>query len=173
MEQVNAIYLVARFQRCRNYPRSDEELGHMAEALERASDKYGIPMQTIVSECLDASEWCPTDADLMNVAAGIRGPEKAEDLPAPRSEEVRRGWHAFVHQFPQIMENGRLWEKDFAEVCAKVRGQMGMKRWMETTSVEKVQVALEMGMPILHQDSKYRIEECGLGAFVRRRKLTT
>lgn len=80
MASLRTLELVARFQRCRNYPKDDAEIERMADTLERAARTYEVTAEAIVRECLSSSEFCPTDADLLSMARGIRGPEPAPDI---------------------------------------------------------------------------------------------
>ncbi len=161
-----AIKLCAGFQRCMNYPKDEDGIAALARGLMRASNLIGPSMTAIVEECLSSSLYCPTDADMLGVARDLRGPANFEEVPIPKPDEVRKQWHSLMHQFPAIMENSRVWWKEYRDVCAKVRSKMG-ERWLKATTREKVRVAIEMGMQVKHHPlPSVSIEDCGLGIFV-------
>ena len=63
--------LIAAFSRSSNFPRDVAGLQFLALGLVRASQQYEVPMDELVTKCLDLSAFCPTDADLMKVGAEI------------------------------------------------------------------------------------------------------
>lgn len=167
--EIEALQLCASFQRCMNYPKDELGVIALARGLVRAQRLTQVLMERIVSECLETSMYCPTDADFMTVARDIRGPNKAEDIPAPSRDEVRKQWRAFADSFPQIAENGRKWHEQHRIVCAKIRNAMGADRWIESSTKEKVAVGIELGMTVCVKPPEYHtIEDMGLGIFVPR-----
>ena len=64
--------LVQTFAAAGNFPKEREGVLALAQALRRASDNFGIMMEAIVQECADTSAWCPTPADLRNIAMSMR-----------------------------------------------------------------------------------------------------
>lgn len=66
------IDLIATFQRCANYPRDYAGVIALAQGLRKASDRYEILMQAIVDRCAETSQFCPTDAELLNAALSMR-----------------------------------------------------------------------------------------------------
>ncbi len=71
MELDEALPLIARLSRTKNYPRDDDGLTFLAEGLIRAAS-IGVDPVRIVMEWSAVSEWCPTDADLMNTARMLK-----------------------------------------------------------------------------------------------------
>ncbi len=74
---------VVRLERTIGYPKDTDGLGRLRDGLINACNRYGVQPNKIIDECLAASQHCPTDYDLFQVAKGIRGPEtwKAPDVP--------------------------------------------------------------------------------------------
>lgn len=71
-EQGNPEDLVQAFAPCGNFPKERHGVLMLAQALARASKDFGIEMAAIVRECSDSSSWCPTPADIRNVAMSMR-----------------------------------------------------------------------------------------------------
>ncbi len=91
MDLTEALQLIARLSRTKNYPRDDDGLTFLAEGLMRACAETGAPGQQIVMVCATTSEWCPTDHDLMTVAKQIRDEQKrAQEALKPSVEEEWR-----------------------------------------------------------------------------------
>ncbi len=75
------------FSRCQNWPKERLGVLGLAQGLRRASDRFAIPMNDIVLRCAEASQYCPTDADLITVAREMRdtirrGAESKVDVTA-------------------------------------------------------------------------------------------
>ncbi len=91
MEPSEALELIGRLSRTKNYPKEPAGLMFLAEGLMRACAETGAPGQQIVMICATTSEWCPTDADLMTVAKQIRDEQKrAQETMAPSVESEWR-----------------------------------------------------------------------------------
>ncbi len=92
MELAEALEIVARLSRTKNYPRVEAGIVHLAEGLMRAVEATGANPQQIVMICVTTSEWCPTDFDLMTVAKQIRDEQKRaqEALQPPVEEQWRK-----------------------------------------------------------------------------------
>ncbi len=91
MELDEALTLIARLSRTKNYPKDEDGLTFLAEGLMRASAETGAPGQQIVMVCATTSEWCPTDADLMTIAKQIRDEQKrAQEALQPSVENEWR-----------------------------------------------------------------------------------
>ncbi len=71
MEITEALDIIERLSRTKNYPRDINGLNFLAEGLTRAAGSTGVDPSRIVKACAAASEWCPTDADLLSVARDI------------------------------------------------------------------------------------------------------
>ncbi len=78
MELAEALELVARFSRTRNYPKDEAGVVYLAEGLIRAADQTGVLGSAIVFRCAAESDWCPSDADLLTIAREIRDEMKRE-----------------------------------------------------------------------------------------------
>ena len=103
MELANA------FARCGNFPKDLAGIQLLAQGLRRASDMYDIPMSQIVDACTAASQFCPTDADLINVAREINETAKQARYRAESRRTAGRpskcphwlcdgsGWRAVRH----------------------------------------------------------------------------
>jgi len=75
------------FMRCSNWP--SDPLGQigLAQGLKIASDRSGISQADIVTRCRETSPFCPTDADLLRVAAEMKQErERAASEPRPARE---------------------------------------------------------------------------------------
>jgi hypothetical protein len=91
MELDEALPIIARLSRTKNYPRDEDGLTFLAEGLIRAAAETGANAQQIVMVCATTSEWCPTDADLMNIARQIRDEQKrAQEALEPSVESQWR-----------------------------------------------------------------------------------
>ena len=69
---VEALGLVAVFERCSNYPRDERGVQALADGLLAAETAMLVPAAEIVARCARESTFCPTDADLLTVAREIR-----------------------------------------------------------------------------------------------------
>lgn len=107
----SALELVARFQRCPNYPRDVAGVKALAKGLEKASAIIGVSMASIVDRCSEESQYCPTDWDLMTTARGIRGPQEVRQAPStcPHDRCDGSGWLQIYHLHTHHSENGRAW----------------------------------------------------------------
>lgn len=63
--------VVRAFSRCSNYPKGRAGVLGLAQGLRLAADRFGVPMTTIVTECVEVSAFCPTDHDLLEVARAL------------------------------------------------------------------------------------------------------
>ncbi len=92
MEPSEALELIGRLSRTKNYPKEPAGLMFLAEGLIRACAETRAPGQQIVMVCATTSEWCPTDHDLMTVARQIRDEQKRaqEALDPPIEEQWRK-----------------------------------------------------------------------------------
>ncbi len=76
MELTEAVELIGRLSRTKNFPRDGAGLTYLAEGLLRAADQNGVDARHVVMICATTSDWCPTDADLMTIARQIRDEQK-------------------------------------------------------------------------------------------------
>lgn len=87
-EVKSAAQLVRVWERAPNYPRTAEGVEFLARGLEKAAEKLGIDPERIVTACVEISRHCPTDAELLAVAANLAQP----DCVAAEHEQ-ERDWH--------------------------------------------------------------------------------
>ena len=91
MELIDALELIARLSRTKNYPKDEPGLVFLAEGLMRAAAETGANPQQIIMLCATTSEWCPTDLDLMTVAKQIRDEQRrAQEALEPSIEHQWR-----------------------------------------------------------------------------------
>jgi hypothetical protein len=92
MELAEALELVSRLSRTKNYPRDEAGVVYLAEGLARAADAAGVDPRHVVMVCATTSEWCPTDADLATIANQIRDEQRRaqEALLPPVTEQWKR-----------------------------------------------------------------------------------
>ena len=70
--------VIRAFSRCGNYPKERAGVLGLAQGLLKASEKFHVPMQRIIQECIESSTFCPTDHDLLEVARALK---KVPDKP--------------------------------------------------------------------------------------------
>ena len=113
--------MIECFSRCGNFPRTVEGMQFLAQGLVKASQETSVPMQMIVEACASMSNFCPTDAELLNVARNIHR-EMTDQLEAKRDREAEwqrqygksdpYNWKAEAAKImPHAMEH---WRKDRA-----------------------------------------------------------
>jgi hypothetical protein len=92
MELAEALELVSRLSRTKNYPRDEAGVVYLAEGLARAASAAGVDARHIVMVCATTSEWCPTDADLVTIANQIRDEQRRaqEALLPPVTAQWKR-----------------------------------------------------------------------------------
>lgn len=66
-----AIELVSKLDRTINYPKEYPGIVGLATGLKKASDLLKVGAGLIVDRCAETSQFCPTDADLMQIARDI------------------------------------------------------------------------------------------------------
>jgi hypothetical protein len=69
--------VIRAFSRCQNYPKDRLGVLGLAQGLKLASDRFSVKMEEIINECVESSVFCPTDADLLNVARELVPKEKS------------------------------------------------------------------------------------------------
>lgn len=75
--------LIAPFARAGNFPKDPAGRQALIDGLMRAANTTNVPAEQIVARCLEFSEYCPTDHDLLTVAGEIRNESR-------RAEEATR-----------------------------------------------------------------------------------
>ncbi len=89
MDRTEALPIIARLGRTKNFPRDEDGLNFLADGLIRAAGATGANPEQIVMICATTSEWCPTDADLMTIAGQIRDEQKrAKEALEPSVESL-------------------------------------------------------------------------------------
>ena len=83
--------IVCRFSRCGNYPKTTPEMQALANDLISASENKRVSMEDIAQRWAERSAFCPTAADLFDVALEIR--TERQEREAIQSEgEQRSQW---------------------------------------------------------------------------------
>jgi hypothetical protein len=90
-EIADPMLLIAVFQRNKQYPRDAEGVIMLAQGLVKASEATGIAMEAIVEACRVASEYCPTDYDLLKVAREMKSAE-LEQQEHQRQATLHQRW---------------------------------------------------------------------------------
>jgi hypothetical protein len=87
-----ALELVGRLSRTKNYPKEPAGLVFLAEGLLYAARETNTSPQQIVMVCAATSEWCPTDADLMTIGHQIRDEQRRaqEALKPSQAQQWRK-----------------------------------------------------------------------------------
>jgi hypothetical protein len=86
----SAFKIIASFQRCANYPKDSLGLQALVQGLATASRETGVQMQDITERCAKISQYCPTDADFLNVARDILADRKrAEEADVERTKRAQ------------------------------------------------------------------------------------
>jgi hypothetical protein len=70
-----AIDAVVRLDRTIGWPKEKESRSRLVDALLDACNRHRVSPDSVISECLKNSQYCPTDFDIEQVAKGIHGPE--------------------------------------------------------------------------------------------------
>ncbi len=76
MELTEALALVGRLARTKDYPADIAGVTFLAEGLLRAADQYSVDPHHVVMTCATTSRFCPTDADLVTIARQIHDEQK-------------------------------------------------------------------------------------------------
>ena len=124
MDTENPVLLVAAFQRAPNYPRDDNGVRAMAAGLKRAADEAGVSMRSIVNRCLVESPRCPTDAEFLGVARGLRSTPQfstPQPMTCPLGRCDGHGWKIrfWLHTHrrnPTFVERTRISEADYLRI---------------------------------------------------------
>ncbi len=116
MDVNEALELIGRLSRTKNYPKEPAGLMYLAEGLMRACAETGAPPERVVMACATTSEWCPTDADLMTAARGLRPAEpQAGQRECPLQMCDGSGWRQVHHMHTHHPKaGGGIW----TERCA-------------------------------------------------------
>ncbi len=111
MDRTEALPIIARLGRTKNFPRDEDGLNFLADGLIRAADETGANPEQIVMICATTSEWCPTDADLMTIAGQIRDEQKrAKEALEPSVETQWKAKYGEPKQFDwKALDMDRLW----------------------------------------------------------------
>lgn len=117
------------FSRCQNWPKDRMGIAGLVEALERAAERFGVQISRIISECAQASVFCPTDADILNVARALKPADPIrESNPCPLSICDGSGWMQIHHMHTHHQKpGGGTWIErqtitrgEFDDLCRKI-----------------------------------------------------
>ncbi len=111
MDRTEALPIIARLGRTKNFPRDEDGLNFLADGLIRAACATGANPEQIVMICATTSEWCPTDADLMTIAVQIRDEQKrAKEALQPSVESQWKAKYGEPKPFDwKALDMDRLW----------------------------------------------------------------
>ncbi len=119
------------FSRCQNGPKERIGIKGLADALTRAADRFGVPAARIVAECAESSQYCPTDADLINVARGLKPAEPEQtSRRCPLGMCDGSGWREVCHLHthyarlngPAYVEKEIISREVFDQISDKLHG---------------------------------------------------
>ena len=144
------------FSRCSNWP--EDRLGQigLAQGLYRASGRFRITQEDLITRCRELSAFCPTDADLMRVAGEMFNARQAA-LAAKRNQnaEWERQYgkpHAFEGSRGKCSCCGRDWEEIMktasdrrTEMWAKLRVHFEPKRGQWPSYRDMAPVVRDLG----------------------------
>jgi hypothetical protein len=125
VELPEAIKLVAKLSRTRNFPQSEDGVKDLAESLDRISEVIGIDPAHLVQLCADTLEFCPSDAEMWTLARDIKEELRRErERTSPsQSEQWRRQYGA-----PQAFDDSQLAAQWYPKVQAKIKRREQMWR---------------------------------------------
>ena len=83
--------LLRAFSTCANWPHDRDGMVGLAEELQGASIRFGIPMAHIVESCKENSPLCPTPHDLLNAGRQL-WTRKNETFEAAAAVKQRKQW---------------------------------------------------------------------------------
>lgn len=130
--------MIECFSRCGNFPRTVEGIQFLAHGLVKASQETGVPMQIIVEACASMSNYCPTDAELLNVGRNIHR-EMSEQIEAKRDREAE-----WARQY------GKANPYDWKAEAAKIMPQASA-HWKKDRAMVKL-----MRDQLTHQGAKFK-----------------
>ena len=131
-EQLPEDLVVRAFSRCSNYPKDRAGVLGLAQGLKKASERFSVPMEGIVRECVESSVFCPTDTDLLNVARSMRPAEEQErkrPSKCPFALCDGSGWREVCHLHtknvgdgtrPAWVEKTIISREEYQDLCTKV-----------------------------------------------------
>ncbi len=134
LTDTEAITEVARFRRCPNYPTDTAGVTQLADGLKRAA-KGLEQAQSIVTRCLEISSYCPTDHDMLAVAAELYppAPEPSWVPSSTRCPAGRCDGHGWAQVFFLVTQEGegryayqrkeRISEEQYRLLVRKVDGR--------------------------------------------------
>lgn len=114
------IELVKSFSRAVNYPRDHEALQFLAQGLAKASRATSASMRAIVDRCLELSDRCPTDFEMIKAGESIKGPITVK-APMGCEKCQGSGWFSFQKLVEPIP--GAPYMADYAKHCDCEAGQ--------------------------------------------------
>ncbi len=97
------------FSRCQNFPKERVGVLGLAQGLQGASDKFMVPMSSIIAACVRESTFCPTDHDLMNIARGMQPDKQVGPRACPNDLCDGSGWRQVHHLHTPRGRAGAAW----------------------------------------------------------------
>lgn len=119
-EAVFPVDLVAAFSRAVNYPRDQNGVQLLAQGLAKASRATSASMRAIVDRCLELSDRCPTDFEMIKAGESIKGPITVK-APMGCEKCQGSGWFSFQKEVEPIP--GAPYMADYARHCDCEAGQ--------------------------------------------------
>ena len=112
------------FSRCGNWPEDRAGQLGLAQGLKLASDRYRVPEQDIIARCKEQSSFCPTDHDLLNVAADLFK-IRADAFEAKRNKTAEWGREFGTAQIVPVALTGKCscCGREWADILKHVREQ--------------------------------------------------
>ncbi len=145
MELAEALELVARLSRTKNYPKDENGVVYLAEGLMLAVKETGANPEQIIMVCRTTSEWCPTDADLMTMGRQIRDEQlRAKEALEPSVETQWKAKYGEPKPFDwKALDMDRL--KRVKDREAKMIREIKAKYPKELSWAGMVEAAWELG----------------------------
>lgn len=125
-----AVELVTKLDRTRNYPKEQPGIINLAKGLQKASDSLKISAGRIVEKCAETSEWCPTDADLLNVARDLA-----------RVDAVASGTFDSLAGAGNAVEDRKDWQRQYGPAAPFDWKQIDQEKVKRTKARERALLA--------------------------------
>jgi hypothetical protein len=112
------------FSRCSNWPDRAGQLG-LAQGLKLASDRYQVTQEALIARCKELSAFCPTDYDLLRVAAEMW--EAGRRAAVTDQQREWRDKYGPTRKFDMAAEHARI----TAESAAYRDRFREMEQWLQ------------------------------------------
>lgn len=95
------------FSRCPNFPKDRPGVDGLVQGLETAAKRFKVSIPAIIAECVEKTQYCPTDYDLIEVARGLK-PAEIQQGPreCPHGICDGSGWRDIFHLHTQHAKPG-------------------------------------------------------------------